>query len=75
MATLVIVLILLRCLLGRNWPGLRVVPGPPVEGLSRLRAHFTQRKAMATFGLLVGVMFIFVCYLWNITDGEWPSGW
>ena len=30
---------------------------------------------MAVSGLLGGLIFIFVCFWWNITDGEWPCGW
>jgi hypothetical protein len=30
---------------------------------------------MATLGMTVGLIFIFYFYVWNVTDGEWPSGW
>lgn len=44
-------------------------PGP-------LGGSFYARNAMAiTFGLLAGLIFAFICYLWNLTDGEWPWGW
>jgi hypothetical protein len=47
----------------------------PCKWLGRLAAHAIQGNAMATFGLIVGLVFMFICYWWNITDGEWPSGW
>ena len=30
---------------------------------------------MITLGLITGAIVIFVCYFWNITDGQWPYGW
>jgi DnaK suppressor protein len=47
--------------------------GQPHAG--RSAAHVSQGNAMATFGLIIGLMFASICYLWNVTDGEWPSGW
>jgi hypothetical protein len=41
----------------------------------RLTALVAQGIAMAAFGLVIGLIFIFIFFWWNVNDGEWPSGW